>query len=96
MLFSILCNDKPNSLQIRLDTRTVHLDYLTSLGEAIVLAGPFLDADGKSNGSLIIVKADSLQHAQEMANNDPYALAGLFETSEVRQWNWTVKKPEHV
>lgn len=34
MLFALLCNDKPDHLQVRLDTRPAHLDYLKSLGDA--------------------------------------------------------------
>jgi hypothetical protein len=33
MLFALLCNDKPDHLQVRLDTRPTHLEYLTSLGD---------------------------------------------------------------
>ena len=29
-----------------------------------------------------------------MAENDPYAKAGLFETVEVKAWNWVFNNPE--
>ena len=93
MLFAILCNDKPDHLQLRLDTRPTHLDYLTNLGERLKFAGPFLDDDGKANGSLIVVEADHMDAARAIAARDPYALAGLFETVEVRPWNWAINNP---
>ncbi len=33
MLYALLCTDKPDHLQVRLDTRAAHLDYLNGLGD---------------------------------------------------------------
>ncbi|PYE88926.1 YciI-like protein [Phyllobacterium leguminum] len=93
MLFAILCNDKPGHLQLRLDTRPAHLDYLNNLGERLKFAGPFLDADGKPNGSLLVIEADHLDAAKGIAAKDPYSLAGLFETVDIRPWNWAINNP---
>ena len=89
------CTAAPTTapLQVRLDTRPAHLDFLESLGDELVLAGPFLDADEKPCGSLVVIKADSLATAEKTAARDPYAHAGLFETVEVRRWMWALKKP---
>ncbi|MFC5384894.1 YciI-like protein [Aquamicrobium segne] len=96
MLFAFLCKDKPGALQLRLDTRPAHLEWLNGLNAAqkIAFAGPFLDQDGKPDGSLVVVEAANQAEAEAMAANDPYAIAGLFETVDVRAWNWTVNKPE--
>lgn len=94
MLFAIEVKDKPNSLDLRLGTRPAHLEYLKSLGEKLVLAGPFLDENDKPNGSLVVVKVDGLAAAKEIAAADPYALAGLFENVSVRQWVWSLNAPE--
>ena len=96
MLFAFLCTDKTGALQVRLDTRPEHVDYLKGLNEAgkLAFAGPFLDADGKPNGSLVVVKAETIEEARTMAENDPYAKAGLFETVEVKAWNWVFNNPE--
>lgn len=93
MLYVIECRDKPGHLQTRLDTRPEHLDFLESLGDELVLAGPFLDGDEKPCGSLVVVKVDMLGHAEDIAARDPYAVAGLFESVEVRRWNWALKRP---
>ena len=29
-----------------------------------------------------------------MAENDPYAKAGLFASVEIRPWKWLIKNPE--
>ena len=74
MLFAFLCTDKAGALQVRLDTRPEHVDYLKWLNEA--------------------VKAETIEEARTRAENDPYAKAGLFETVEVKAWNWVFNNPE--
>lgn len=95
MLFALLCNDKPDSLQLRLDTRTVHLEYLNGLGDQLKFAGPFLGDDAKPNGSLVVIEATDLQAAKQIAANDPYAKAGLFASVDIRPWNWAIKNPDN-
>ena len=95
MLFALICKDKPGALQIRLDTRPAHLAYLEALNteKKLAFAGPFLDAEDKPNGSLVVVEAAGKAEAEAIAARDPYAGAGLFESVEVRAWNWVVNRP---
>lgn len=95
MLFALLCKDKPGHLQVRLDNRPAHVDYLNGLNAEgrLAFAGPFLDADGKPNGSLVVVEAADLDVATSLAGDDPYARAGLFESVDIRPWNWVFNKP---
>ena len=93
MLYALLCDDKPNSLQLRLDTRAEHVAFLNGLGDALKFAGPFLDENDKPCGSLVVIEADSREAAREVADRDPYARAGLFEAVAVRPWNWAIKNP---
>ncbi|CAN7645807.1 YciI-like protein [Rhizobium sp. LjRoot254] len=96
MLFAFLCQDKPGALQTRLDTRPAHIEFLDGLNSAgkLAFAGPFLDADGKPNGSMVVVKAETIEEARALAAADPYAKAGLFASVDIRPWNWTYNKPE--
>ena len=95
MIYALICTDKPDSLAIRKANRPQHLAYLESLGETLVLAGPFTEPDGETmNGSLIVVEAPSLDAARTIAAGDPFARAGLFATVEVRPWLWTINNPE--
>jgi uncharacterized protein YciI len=95
MFYALICTDKPNSLDLRLANRPDHVAYLKSLGDTLVLAGPFTKDDGETmNGSLIVVEAPSREAAKQIADGDPFAKAGLFATVEVRPWLWTVNKPE--
>ena len=95
MLFAFLCTDKPNHLQVRLDARPDHVSFLNGLNEAGTLkfAGPFLDAAGKPNGSLVVVEAEDHAAAAVISAADPYAKAGLFATVDIRPWNWVFNKP---
>ncbi|RXT16994.1 hypothetical protein B5P46_30165 [Rhizobium leguminosarum] len=96
MLFALLCKDKPGHLNVRMDTRPTHIEYLNKLNAegTLKIAGPFLDDDGKPCGSLIIVEAESKEAARALADADPYAEAGLFESVDVKAYNWVFNKPE--
>jgi len=84
-LFAITCKDKLGALETRLATRPVHLDYLKA-STGLKLAGALLGDDGNPVGSLLIVEADDLAAAQAQADNDPFTVAGVFESVEVRAW----------
>lgn len=94
MLYALICTDKPNALQTRLDNRADHLAFLKAMGDKLKAAGPFLDDDGGMTGSLVVIEANSRDEALAVASEDPYARAGLFESVEIRPWNWVIKNPE--
>jgi uncharacterized protein YciI len=79
-----------------MDTRPVHLEHLNRLNAegTLKMAGPFLDAEGKPNGSLVIVSAETIEAAKAIADSDPYTKAGLFESVEVKPFNWVFNNPE--
>lgn len=95
MIFVVTSKDKPGHLQLRLDTRPPHVEFLTKLNETGVLkfAGPFLDGDGKPCGSLVAIEAADKASAAAIAKEDPYVKAGLFESQEVQAWNWVFNNP---
>ncbi|RPE64748.1 hypothetical protein EDD53_2508 [Pacificibacter maritimus] len=91
MKYAIICTDKPNALQTRLDTRAEHLAYIDATG-VVEQAGPFLNEAGDMCGSLIIIEVETLADAQKWAENDPYAKAGLFESVTVQAWKRVIEK----
>lgn len=95
MLYALICNDKPGSLDLRLKARPDHVNYLNGLNDKGVLkmAGPFLDANGDACGSLVIVEAGDADAARKIADDDPYAKAGLFASVDIRPYNWVFNKP---
>ena len=95
MLYALICTDKPDSLALRKASRPDHLDYLKSLGDTLVLAGPFTEDDGVTmTGSLVVIEAPSLEAANQIADGDPFAKAGLFASVDIRPWLWTVNAPD--
>ena len=91
MLFMMICTDKPDSGAVRAAVRPKHLEYLASVGDKVKLGGPLMAADNQTSiGSVIIVEADSLAAARAIADNDPDAKAGLFESVVLRSWRKVV------
>jgi uncharacterized protein YciI len=89
MLYAIICLDKPGALEVRKANREAHRAHIRGAGAAIVQAGPFLDKDGEMCGSLLIFEGD-LAEAEAWAAADPYAVAGLFRSVDVRAWKKVV------
>ncbi len=85
--FAIHCIDKPGMTELRAATRPAHLDHVRALGDAILVAGPLLQPDGRAMGSLLIAEFDDREAAVAFANADPYHLAGVFETRSITNWH---------
>ena len=94
MLFALICTDKPNSLELRQQSRPDHLKFLESLGNSLKAAGPFTDDEGRPTGSLVVIEAEDSAAISEIAARDPYAVAGLFASVEIKPWKWLIKNPE--
>lgn len=92
MLYTIVGQDVPDSLNKRRDTRADHLSRLQTLQDEgrLLLAGPFPAIDSSDpgpagfTGSLIVAEFDSIDSAQQWANNDPYLAAGVYASVSVK------------
>jgi len=92
MLYAIIGQDAPNSLDKRMAARPAHLARLQALQDEgrLLLAGPFPAVDAVDpgvagfTGSLIVAEFASLQSAREWADADPYASGGVFGQVSVR------------
>ena len=85
MRVALICIDKPDALQTRLENRTAHLAHIAATG-VVEMAGPFLNPEGQMTGSLIILAVETLADAQNWAMLDPYAKAGLFQSVTINEW----------
>jgi uncharacterized protein len=85
MRYALICLDKPNALQTRVENRPAHLEHLQSTG-VVEQAGPFIDAAGQMCGSLIILNVATKAEAEAWAAADPYAKAGLFQSVMIQEW----------
>lgn len=86
MLYSIVGEDRPNSLPARLAARPAHLERLKTLQDEgrMIVAGPFPAIDSSDpgpagfSGSLIVADFASLEAAQAWADADPYVATGVY------------------
>lgn len=94
MWYVIYCEDVENSLPLRKQTRTAHLERIQLLVDQgrILVAGPCPAIDSKDpgeagfTGSLIIGEFASLEEAKQWADSDPYTLAGVFKKVTVKPY----------
>lgn len=92
MLYSIIGEDVPNSLNDRLEARPAHLARLEVLHNEgrLVLAGPnpSIDSDNPGNagfsGSVVVAEFATLEDAQAWADADPYVDAGVYQKVTVK------------
>ena len=92
MLYAIVGQDVPNSLDRRLAARPAHLERLNALQQAgcLLLAGPVPAIDGNDpgaagfTGSVIVAEFASLADAQAWADADPYSTTGVFARCTVK------------
>ncbi len=96
MLFAIICTDKPDSIALRLATRPTHLAYLITYAERLVEAGPLLDGEGRPCGSLLVIDVADRAEAEGFAAEDPYAKAGLFESTVIRGYRMVFRDGEQA
>lgn len=84
MLFSIYCLDHPDGYARRIENYDAHLAYLSQTPVKIVLSGPLLNDSGDLRiGSLLIVNAESLKHALEFSDMDPFRLNDVWATVRI-------------
>jgi len=92
MLYAIISQDKPDSLEDRLGARPDHLARLHQLRDEgrLILAGPHPAIDSEDpgpagfSGSLVVAEFDSLEEAQAWADDDPYIKAGVYAQVTVK------------
>ncbi|MCM2327578.1 MAG: YciI family protein [Lysobacter sp.] len=92
MLYAIIAEDIPGSLERRLAARPAHVERLKALVAEgrLVLAGPhpLIDAEDPGpagfSGSLIVAEFASRELALAWASADPYVAAGVYAAVTVK------------
>lgn len=92
MLYVIIGEDRPGTLEQRLAARPEHVARLQALqGEGrLVLAGPCPAIDSPDpgpagfSGSVIVAEFASLDAARTWADADPYVAAGVYEKVTIK------------
>ena len=94
MLFIVSGRDHENGLAHRLEVRPQHRAYYESLGDDLVLSGPYLDGNGDPIGSMIVIRRESQAAAEAFAEGDPFVQEGVFASLTVSRWDWFMRRPE--
>ena len=92
MWYSFICEDTPDSLALRQQTRAAHLERLTALKDQgrLLVAGPCPAIDNEDpgeagfTGSIVIADFESLADAKSWADSDPYLIAGVYQQVTVK------------
>jgi uncharacterized protein YciI len=92
MWYAVISEDVPDSLPLRAKARPDHIERLQALAAEgrILIAGPHPAIDSNEpgeagfTGSLVVVEFPSLEEAQEWADADPYAAAGVYKRVVVK------------
>ncbi len=92
MLYAIIAEDVPGSLDKRLAARPAHVERLKALAAEgrLALAGPhpLIDAEDPGpagfSGSLIVAEFASRELALAWASADPYVAAGVYASVTVK------------
>jgi uncharacterized protein YciI len=86
MYYAFVGYDRPNGLPRRMAARPEHLKHLESLGDKLLLAGPFLDDNGDMVGSLVVIEAESEKEAEEIFARDPFVSNRIFDSITIKPW----------
>lgn len=98
MLYAIIGEDIPNSLEKRQAARPPHIARLQALQDEgrLLLAGPFPAIDSNDpgpagmSGSLIVAEFPSLEEARRWAEEDAYVTGGVFGKVTVKPFRKTL------
>lgn len=98
MLYAIIGEDAPNSLEKRMAHRPPHLERLKALQDEgrLILAGPFPAIDSVDpgpagfSGSLIVAEFPTLEDARNWAEADPFATQGVFSRVTIKPFRKTL------
>jgi uncharacterized protein YciI len=94
MWYVIYSEDVENSLPLRKQTRAAHLERIQLLVDQgrVLVAGPCpaidIEDPGEAGftGSLVIAEFGSVEEAQQWADTDPYAIAGVYQKVSVKPY----------
>ena len=94
MYYAIISEDISDSLRLRKEARARHLARLEALKSdgRLLVAGPHpaIDSpdpgDAGFSGSVVIAEFESLEQAQQWADEDPYVEAGVYQSVTVKPY----------
>lgn len=94
MWYAVISQDIENSLPLRKIHRPAHLARLQDLSDQnrLLIAGPHPAVDSSEpgeagfTGSLVVADFESLDQAQQWADQDPFLLNGVYQSVVVKPY----------
>jgi len=87
MPYICYCKDHPGVRQLRQKHTPAHLDYVETILDRILVAGPLIDTQsGDYNASFLVYQAETQQEALKLLHDDPYYIAGIFAEVHCQQF----------
>ena len=100
MYFAVWATDREGTQAARLAVREAHRARLRDPGAhqvSVIAGGPTLrESDAAMNGSLLVIEADDIDAVRRFVSEDPYQVAGVYESVEIRPWQWGLGRPPEV
>ena len=79
MAYICFCNDRPGSLTKRRAATAEHLEYIETIMQHILVAGPLTGEDTDDFiASCFVYDTDDARLAERLLHNDPYFKAGIY------------------
>ncbi len=95
MLFVIHGIDKPRS-PLRNQLIDEHRAYLDASPIRIIASGPLMDNRGEQMiGSVIVVYCENRSAVDQFMDDEPFNLAGLYESLTINRWHQRVGDITH-
>ncbi len=95
MHFVVWCIDRPGAADVRQAARPAHRDWLDKYKGTVKLGGPLLGLDNVTSiGSIMIVDAPDEATAKKIYAEEPYAVAGVFQSVTMLPFRWVVDPPK--
>ncbi|QBR01923.1 YciI family protein [Paraburkholderia pallida] len=84
MHFIVYCIDHPGMVERRLANYDAHKAWLETSPLRTLISGPLTELDGTMIGSFFLYEADDIENVRAFASRDPFNVAGIWETVDIR------------
>lgn len=86
LYFTVYCLDAPNAAKRRDATTHAHRQYMKAYHDKVFMGGPLMSDDGQTRiGSIMTLAMDTRNEVDTFMAQEPYHLAGVFETVLIRR-----------
>lgn len=83
MQFALFLHDKPGMVGKRAEHLETHRAYLSAKNDKFYCAGPLLDDEGKSKGSLLVLDFKDRAEAEAWIAAEPFGKAGVYDSVRI-------------